>query len=568
MGTLFSTLDIGRAGLQVAQIQLDVTAHNIASVNKEGFSRQRASITTNDPLYRPYGAIGRGPKVQDISRLRESFLDEVIREKFQDLGYVDTRSRFFSRIEDLFQEPGDTGFSQNLDNYFDAMSDFASNVEDLPVRVSLLSEADSLTTQINTLAQRIASLRTNANEEVRGLVPEINSLSSRIAELNRRIRDSELSGHQANDLRDDRDMLLDDLSGLVNITYRERTDGQVDILLGGDSLVRGDDIRELEAVPDPSLDPVRGDLLRVQWVDTGIAANVTGGELGGSLDIRDQVLVELDSKIDTLASSLIYETNRVHAQGNGLVNIDSPITSLHGVSGIFTPLSSAGLPFAFDDGSFDIVVYDSGGNITAQQTINVTNGATTMSNLVTDINAVAGVSAIYNGADGTVTLVPQGSNTIGFANDSSGVLAAIGLNPFFTGSDASDIGVSQDLLDRPELVSSAFSTNVADTGDNTAALAMSNLRNQAVLAGDTQSINEYYEAIVVGVGVDSRANDAQLNVEQAFVDDFELRRQEVSGVNLDEEVTFLLQFQRAFEGAARVITVTDRLLETLINIVR
>jgi flagellar hook-associated protein 1 FlgK len=568
VGTLFSTLDIGRAGLQVSQIQLDVTAHNIANVNKEGFSRQRASLKTNDPLIRPYGALGRGPRVNDIARLRESFLDEVIRQKFQDLGFVETRSRFFARIEDLFQEPGTGGFSQSLNTYFDALSDFASNVEDLPVRVSLLSEASSLTTQINTLAQRVATLRTNANEEVRGLVPEINSLSERIAELNRRIRDSELTGRQANDLRDDRDLLVDRLAQVVNITYRERDDGQIDVLLGGENLVRGDVFRELETVPDPGFDPERADLLAVQFVDTGLPVNVTNGELGGALNMRDQVLVDLDAKLDSLASTLIYETNRIHTQGNGLVNIDTPLTSIHGVSGVFTPLSAAGLPFGFDDGSFDVVVYDSAGNVIEQQTINVVNGATSMFNLLADINAMAGASASFNGADGTITVAPVGTNRIGFANDTSGVLAAIGLNPFFTGTDARTIGVSELLIDRPEWVSSAFSLDTADTGDNTAALALSALRSQPVFAGGTQSINEFYEGLVVGVGIDGRSNDARLDVERAFVDDFQLRRQEVSGVNLDEEVTFLLQFQRAFEGSARVITVIDRLLETLINIVR
>lgn len=572
MGTLFSTLDIGRAGLQVAQVQLDVTGHNIANVNREGYSRQRVNLTTYSPLIRPYGAVGRGPAVQTIERLRENFLDQVYRAKLQDLGFAEVRARYYNRVEDVFLEPGDQGFGTQLGRFFDALSDFASNVEDIPTRAALVSEADALAGGLNAAAARINTLRTNANEEVRGIVPEINSLLSRIAELNPRIRSAEANGRPANDLRDDRDALMDELARLVNITYRERDDGQVDVLIGGASAVSGNMFDALEAVVNPALDPVRGDLLEVRFSSNGTAVDIRGGELHGVLVMRDGVLADLGGQLDTLAAAFIEQMNRIHSQGNGIANMDTLLRSVYPVNGAGDPLSATGLPFPVQDGSFDLVVYDSAGNIASTQTITIVAsgppaGQTRLTDVIGAINATPGVGAFIN-ADNTFTIAPTPGFSFSLANDTSGVLAALGVNSFFTGTDASTIAVSDFLRDHPEFISSAFNPATSNTGDNSAALALSALRTAPVLAGGTRSFSEFYESLIVEVGIDARANGTRLAVEQAVIDDYSLRRQEVSGVNLDEEVTFLLQVQRAFEGAARIITVTDRMLETLVNIVR
>jgi len=570
VGTLFSALDIGRAGLQVAQVQLDITGHNIANVNKIGFSRQRVELITRMPNYTPYGAIGRGPGVAGIERLREGFLDFVYRQSVQGFGNASIRARYFARIEDIFQEPGSTGFGTRLDAFFDALNDFSTHVEDIPVRVALLSEAQALAAGLKQAAERLKTLRTNANEEVRNLVPEANSLMSRIADLNGRIREAELSGQSANDLRDDRDVLIDELAQIINITYREREDGQIDIMVGSDMVVNGDKYREMRAVATPAIDPGRPDLLEVRFVDTDDLVTITDGELFGALNIRDSVLVSVDNRLDELARTLIHAVNRIHSSGNGLSAVGVPMTSTYPVNSAATALTLAGLPFTVQDGSFEIYVYDSAGNIVDSVTVPVLASGnpalqTDLAAIESAINGLTGMSALV-GPDGRLTITPDAGYSFTFANDTSGALAALGLNSFFTGFDAETIDVNQLLLDHPEYVTSAYSTDPLDTGDNSAALDLAALRNALLLGGDTQTFSAYYQATVVQVGVDTRANDQTLTVERSFVEDFDRRRLEVSGVNLDEEVTFLIQFQRAFEASARVITVADRMLETLLNV--
>jgi flagellar hook-associated protein 1 FlgK len=571
MGTLFSAFDIGRAGLQVSQVQLDITAHNIANVNKEGFSRQRVNLVTRQPIYRPYGAIGRGPSIGGIERLREEFLDTVYRQQVPGLGSADTQARLFQRLEDIFQEPSEIGFSERFNTFFDSLQDFANNVEDLPVRVSVLSEAQALADAFNQIDERLDILRENANEEVRGLIPEINQLSEQISQLNQSIRNAELNDRTANDLRDDRDVLVDRLSRLVDISYRERESGEIDILVGGEQLVNGIDFRSLEAVPTNTIDPERDDLLLVQFADTGLPVTIRSGELFGALRMRDSVITDVAGQMDTLASAMIEEVNRIHASGNGIADYTAS-TSLNNVLSPAAPLNSVGLPFSVEDGSFELRVYDASGTLAETVTIPIqatgpAAGQTTLGDIEAAIDASANLSASID-ADGALSINAAPGFSFTFANDSSNALPALGMNGLFTGTDSGSIGVNQVIANDPALLSSSFSADPAESGDNTAALALANVRSLEVLGGDTQTLNDYYQSTVVQIGIDTRANQEQFDVEDAFVADFDRRRQEVSGVDLNEEVTLLLQFQRAFEAAARIITTTDRMLETLINVAR
>lgn len=407
-------------------------------------------------------------------------------------------------------------------------------------------------------------MRTNANEEVRNLVPEINSLAERIGALNVQIGRLEVGDHSANDLRDDRDLLLDQLARLINITTRERQDGQVDVFVGSDQLVNGDRIRAVEARQNTALDPERGDLVEIRFADTGNLVQIRDGEIFGALTIRDAVLTEVDNRVDTLAATLIEQLNRIQSQGNGLVNLSGTITGTNAVDSATNPLISAGLPFNVTPGTFDVIVYDSAGNSTTT-TITVT-ATTTLNDLAAALSAVPNFTASVSG--NTLTLGAAAGSTFGFANDTSGTLTALGTNGLFTGTDARSIAVNPALLDNPALLASATSTDILDTGDNTAALAMANLRTATVLDSGAATLGNFYESMIVRLGVDARANAENFQVAQAFISDFQRRREETSGVSIDEEVTNLLLFQRAFEASARIITIADRMLEALLQIAR
>lgn len=565
MGTLFSTLNIARSGLLASQVQLDIAGHNIANVNTEGFSRQRVDLITRTPITRPFGQIGRGVSVGNIDRVRDAFLDAVYREQVSGFTTAETRAEFFVLVEDAFLEPSENSLGSRLNVFFDSLNDFANNVEEIPIRQAVVAEGQAVAGALQETANRFFQLQSNANEQVRNIVPQINSLSQRVGELNQRIRQAELNDTSANDLRDDRDLLLDELANLVDITTVEHESGFIQVVVGGDVLVDQVGGRELEVVVNPLLSPDRQDLLDVRFVGTGVNLNVSEGELFGALDIRDNVIPDIDARLDTIAATLIEQINSIHSQGNGLAPQSGLIQSTNEVSASTDPLTAAGLPFSVSAGSFDLVVYDTGGTPT---TFNVPVGpATTLDDLAASLDGITpGFSATVTGNTLELGNTPPPDLTYSFANDTSGVLTALGVNGFFTGSDARDIGVNPDLEDDPRLITSSFSTDLLATGDNEAALALAEVRNLLTLDSNSSTINDYYESTIALVGVESRTNLDNLEVERAFVQDFERRRQEVSGVSLDEEVTFLLQFQRAFEASARVMNTVDRMLDALFSI--
>lgn len=572
MGSLFSTLNIARSGLAASQIQLDVAGHNIANVNTEGFSRQRASLVTNYPLNRPFGTLGSGVSVSSVERMRNVFLDQMFQDQMGGLGNAEIRAEFYQQIEDVFLEPGPNGLNAKLNLFFDALNEFSGNVESASARTSVLTEASAIATTLNDTVRRLYDLRTNANNEVSGFVPEINSITERIAILNEKISVSEIGGQPANDLRDERGVLLDDLSKMVNIFTRERDNGQVDVLVGGNVLVDGDRFEMLEAVANPSLDPERNDLVEIRFVRNGNLFNPNGaGELFGAMEMRDITIVNLDADIDIVAATLIQQINAIHTQGMGLVNYTGVRSASNPVSDPTLALSAANLPFNITAGTFEINVYDEstspptavGGS---PVTINIT-AATTMNDLVAQLSAAPNITANVD-ANGFLSITPAAGFSFAHSNDTSNVLTALGMNGLFTGFDSRTIGVNQDILDNVELLSSRFSTNPADIGDNTAALAMAEVQNLKVLNGSTNTINQFYESTIVQVGIETRANTDMLAIELSFVISFDQRRQAVSGVSLDEEVTSLIKYQRSFEASARVITVTDRMLESLFNMAR
>ncbi len=567
MGTLFSALSIAQSGLQAAQVQLDTAGHNIANVNKEGFSRQRVDLVSYTPINKTYGQIGRGVRIADISRVRDTLLDIQFRNQVSGRDNAKLQTEFFNRIEDVFLEPGENGLSGRINLFFQALQEFSTNVESLPVRQSVLVEAGALSSLFNETFNQLDFLRTNANEEVSAFVPEINSIAARIAELNSKIRVSEgSSGNPANDLRDDRDLLVDKLAGIANVFVREDNAGQYEVLIGEQQIVFAGEFRAVEAVQTAAIDPNRPDFIEIRFVDNGEVLRVSDGELFGALQIRDVELPAILDDLNELAGTIIQQINLIHSQANGLVDLSGTVTSSNTVSDPTIDLATAGLPFSFTPGTFELNVYDNTGAAVAGSPFTITIAAgDSLNDVAAQINALANIAATVNG-DGALEITSAPGFTFGFSNDQTGLLAALGTNALFTGTNAQTMGVNQAIAANPQLLAGAFSTDPADTGDNTAALALAAVQNGKYLLGGSATINDFYESLVVGIGIDARAADATFTVQQTFVESAQRRRQEISGVSLDEEVASLILFQRAFEASARVITVTDRMLESLLNV--
>ncbi len=431
-----------------------------------------------------------------------------------------------------------------MDEFFSSVQALANYPEQLPLRASLIASASVLAESFNDVDSRLQQIRTDANNEIIMRVSEVNSLTEQLAELNRSIIRAEADGTVANDFRDQRTVLLDELAELVDIYTVEMSNGSVSVLVGGDVLVEGTYWSELATQVNPALDPDRGDLVDIVTASSGRVLNISGGRFRGLLDIRDVYAPEVATRVNDLATTLIFEFNRIHSQGSGLTGF----TSLTSDNAVLDPLAD------LDSWTMTVITVDLDG-------VGVDDSLT---DLAANIDAVANISASVS-ADNRLVITADPTYSFTLSHDTSNVLAVVGSNTFFSGSDASDMVVNPVIVNDPTLIAASLSQNPLNTGDNRNALAMAALQETAVLDSGTSTLNDYYEQTIGNLGTTTRRASDEAIIAESFRRNIDRRREEVAGVSLDEEAANLTRFQRGYQASARVFSVIDELLDTLVN---
>lgn len=572
MSGLFASLNTAISGLHSHQVAVNVTANNIANVDTEGYSRQRVDLVSETPMETADGLIGRGVGIGAVTRARNELLDTVYRFQSSSLGSSTEQQRVQTRMEDMLFEPSDRGLTSLLDDFFGAFQELAAKPEEQPLRTSAVNSTVQLAASISDLETNLDRLRTDADREIRALTTDVNTLLEQIAEMNDQISDLELgSGHSANDLRDRRGVLLDKLSEIMNITTVETSNGSVSLSVEGIQLVAGSQAYNIEAVVNPALDPVRKDFVELVVTETGAVLNPSQGQLAGLTVARDTLVASFQSKLDAFTKTLISETNLIHAQGRGLDLFDS-VTGATPVAAGTTSLDLAdpatGLEFPPSTGSFEINVVDGSYNV-ATTTISVDTGAgDSLLDIAGSINAVGNITASV--VDDTLQITAGSGYTFGFSNDTSGFLAAVGINTLFTGSGSRDIAVNEQIENDVAFLAVGSGADPRETGDNSNAVALGELQSKSVditVDATTTSISmpDYLRTSVSDVGVMSQRIGREVESEQMFVKRLDTRREEVSGVSVNEEVANLIRFQRGFDASARMIRIVDEMLQTLIQ---
>jgi len=324
MGSIWLSLETALRSLLAQQRGIDVTAHNVANVNTPGYSRQDVVLTTTEPYTVPTtderlsaGQVGTGVKVQTIRRFTDAFLIGQIRSQSQALGQWEVQRDALQHIEVVFNEPSDQGLNAALSQFWSAWQSVATTPQAAAARAALRETARHLTSLLNTTAEQLRALRRDHDQRLITQVQDINDLATQIAQLNLQISKVQALGNRANDLRDRRDLLLDQLARKVNITYAEDiyAPGMVTVHIGGHTLVMGVEASALTTQPNPANE----NLLDVVWAD-GTAAQVSSGEIYGTLQARDQIVPTTLAQLDQVAAGLITNVNAQHRTGYGLNN--------------------------------------------------------------------------------------------------------------------------------------------------------------------------------------------------------------------------------------------------------
>jgi flagellar hook-associated protein 1 len=460
----FSGLSTALTSLHAQRRGMEVVSQNIANANTEGYSRQRADLQAiGGPVIPGLHAravdVGSGVTVDQVHRIRDAFLDNRGRIEHAQAEYLSGQKQTLGRIEETFAEPSDTALQSQFAELWNSFSELSTRPGEPAVRTAVLQRATTVAATLRSSHEAIGSLWDSGREQLTSIVKDVNNIAATVAKLNEAVVATTQAGQPANELADQRDLLVMKLSELTGARAVARDDGSVDVHIGGSSLVYGGSVRLLKDGGATLMSQQGTNPVVLKWVDNDSAATPPSGKLASVLESLNTTLPTYAGRLDDIASALADKVNTQHVLGF-------------------------------------------------------------------DRNGVAG-------------------------------------KPFFTGNTAELISVA---ITDPDEVAAASTTGLAPDGVTViGTLDGANADKLADLATDDDGPDRKYRKLVVDLGVAAQTVNRRSSIQGAVVDEVDQARMGQAGVNLDEEMTNMVAFERAYQAAAKVISTIDQMLDTLIN---
>ncbi|MFT4414410.1 flagellar hook-associated protein FlgK [Fredinandcohnia humi] len=525
MVSTFHGLETVRRGMSTQQSALYTTGHNIANANTPGYTRQRVNFTQTNPypaagMNTPKipGQMGTGVEAGTVQRIRESFLDVQFRGEQTKSSYWESRATALEKMEEIMNEPTTAGLANTMNKFWESLQDLAGNPEDLGARAVVRQRGQAVADTFSYLSSSLKEIQEDLGSQISNDIKTINSLSEQISKINKQISEIEPVGYLPNDLYDERDRLIDELSKYVDIKVHPArnsggnslpvAEGILDISIIGPNgesqfLIEGSKFSRLSVTPadDSDLDGINDQptgavegLALVDESGNSTSLNfIPSGEMKGLIESYGYketsdgpvkgIYPEMLDSLDKMAYSFITKFNEVHSEGYTLKIKDDPNNPSERGGAFFTPLDT------YKDAASLISLSDA------------------IKDKETGLNKIAASS-----------LIDQDGNGIHATK-----LADV-KNYKFTGTD----------------------------GTNGYPFA-------------SGSIQSFYESLIGTMGVDAQEAERMANNSVVLLDSVDNRRQSVSAVSLDEEMTNMIKFQQAYNGSARMITVMDEMLDKIIN---
>ncbi len=562
MSGISGLFDIARLAISANRAALQVTGHNIANVNTPGYTRQRTALATNRPTTGNPGQIGTGVNAAEISRVYDKYLEFQITTQKEYRGRSEILSSLLGRMEETFNESSGAGLNKAVSDFFAAASDLAADPAGSAARTALLARGQTLANVFNRMYQDLTDQRRDIDREIRGTLTQVNDLAKEIADLNDKIAAAELVGQNANDLRDQRQVYLNELAGYVDVNAFEDSIGMLNVFVGGDRpLVLGKNSTRLTAVDNPD----NGGFAGIGYVPfSGSTVTITSairqGKLAGLIQARDTDIPDALDQLNALAAAVTYRFNDIHDGGYGLDG-------------------STGNEF-FNDANMGV-------SVTVPSTNTGTAAAGTLS--ITSVNALEyhryRISFAVSGST-TYTITDLADNaTVATGTYSNPTTFAFnGLSVQITGvpanGDTLTVSAHRDAAQYMSLTSTVLNdrnkiaaaganpTTTSGPSDNDNALLLAALKNTKVLTGGTETFSAFFSSLAADVGSTAAQGMRDDDFYRLTLEQLENRRESVSGVSLDEESANLIKFQRAFEASAKLVQTADDLLITVLNLKR
>ena len=620
MGSTFSGIELGKRSIMANTDAITTAGHNISNANTEGYSRQRVQIKEFDPLYKPDlerlerpGMIGQGVDVQSINRIRDELLDHRIVAQANQESYWQTRSDYYTMIEQVYNEPDDISVRSNMDKFWQSWQELSIHPESEASRQAVVTRAVTLTDSIKQRWESLDGIANLVNGDIDATVKQVNSLSKQIADCNGEIVRSRAMGDNPNDLLDRRDLLVDKLSQLINITTDQRDNDEFMVHVDGKVLVQGSVSREIGKTP--KFDDTG--YSKLIWVDTGDDAFFKGGKLGALVELRDVDLRNEIQSLNTMTMNFADLVNDVHrnavgankvtgldffvqhsfvenANGNFDRNGDGELDTSYvfrftgtnaldlqqqvGIEGVMTLSGSNGnvsIPYyhtdtvetviaRINDSTSEVKAYLDKNNhlvLKATTAMNSNNPDFVIRHVEDSGYFLAGYSGVLAGTGETGAYDFAQADAVNALAQGSQFAVSPVYNP------SAYIEVNASLQNDVMSVAAGYmdAAGNAPTGDGRAAVEIASIRNSSVMVGSMKTFDDYFADSVTNVGLKGEQAETNLLSQNAIMDDLHNLRDSISGVNIDEELAEIMKFQHGYNAAAKFITVWDSLIDTVIN---
>ena len=619
MGSTFSGIELGKRSIMAHTDAITTAGHNISNANTEGYSRQRVQLKEFDPLYKPdleraerAGMIGQGMDSQSINRVRDELLDQRITEQQHSESYWETRSKYYTMIEQIYNEPNDVSIRSNMDKFWEGWQELSVHPESQAARQAVVTRGESLADSIKTKWEALMGVGNLINGDIEATVKQVNDYTRQIAALNAEIVRSRGMGDNPNDLLDRRDLLVDKLSKIINITSDMRDSDEFMVHLDGHVLVQGGVARsfDLETVVD------NNGYDKLVWKDTGNDAVIKGGTLGALIELRDVDIRSEVQSLNTMTMNFSDLVNDIHRNGYGANNVTgldffTQHSFVENVNGNYDRDGDGTLDHSYifrftgttklnpqEQIGLEGVMTLSGPGGNVQVAYHPTDTVETVINRINDSNGEVKAyldrnnNLVLKGT--TASAVENPDFVIRHVEDSgffltgyTGILQASGaagaydyaqadavqalagaqfavspvLNP------AGYIEVNQALKNDVMSVAAAYKDNSGNVnaGDGRAAVEIAAIRNTKVMIGHERTFDDYFADSVTNVGLKGEQAENMHLSHSAVMEDLRSLRDSISGVNIDEELADIIKFQHGYNAAAKFVTVWDSLLDTIIN---
>jgi flagellar hook-associated protein 1 FlgK len=620
-------IEIGKRGVQSHQQALNVTGHNLTNASTEGYSRQRIEMAAFEPIYLPGlnreetpGQIGQGTVVERVERLRDQLLDKQIVAQASAEGYWQSRDSYIRKMDQIYLEPGDNSIRSKMDSFWDSWQELATFPADTAPRTAVLERGKTLIDGIHNRYNSLKSLQTMADEDIQIKVAEVNDLSRQIAGLNGEIQRVKAMGDSPNDLMDRRDLLVDKLSAIIDVTVDQRDPDEFMVHTAGLILVQGKIGRQFGLEKNIDTEGYS----RIVWEETGHTMRFASGSLAALVELRDVTIEDEIQTLDNMTMNFVDLVNEVHRAGYGINgsrgnNFFSEYPFVTNVNGNYD---------RDGDGAYDSsYIYRINGTnalesqaqvgLEGQITLSGSNGGNvripyyptdTVADIVGRINNSGAEVVARLNRDGFLSLKATTASTVEgleiqnpdfvirhvedsgyFLTGYAGLLAASGPEGAYDWAAADQVAVlrggaenyalapiahpsgwievDRGLLKDTMSVASGFGENgrAANPGNGDAAAAIAAIRNTPVMVGQLGTFDDYFADATGRIGLLGEQSGRALETENLIMKNLHDLRQSISGVNIDEELSNMIKYQHGYAAAARFITTVNSLLDTLIN---